>query len=348
LADPRLGRTIVRSKRSTTVKNTADYKLDDAFELYYNVKKSEGMRDRTLADYRTHWRYFREWLDPLYPKVTLRQVTQTIMRQFVVYMTDGHTKYDGVLNRVIEGARLSPTTVGIRMKTLKTMFNFWSKESMIDINPMKNIRPPKQDEDGIETFTDDQLRLLFAAPDIKTFAGMRDRTLMMLLADGGYRINEALRLTTEHLDMKTRCFHLPASMNKNRRPRIVPVSPEVLRELIELISENKMYFDTENLFVSNYGGQLTSDQFRHRLKYHAINAGINGKVRVSPHTFRHYFCKMYLLNGGDLFTLQRIVAHEDITTTRKYVQMGDENIRKQHEKFSPITQLNITRLKKRK
>ncbi|UYZ12194.1 tyrosine-type recombinase/integrase [Brevibacillus sp. WF146] len=338
--DKRTGRKLIRGQRSTTVNERVSYGLDDAFELFYNVKKAEGMRERTLADYKAHWRYFRAWVDDNYPGVKINDITPSIAREYYIYMADGRTKYEGVEGREIEGQALSPTTVAIRLRTLRTMFNFWARERMIDINPVANLKPPKEDEDEIEAFTDDQLRLLLAAPDTRTFAGFRDKTLMMLLADTGLRINEALALTAEHIDVKARCIHLPAAMNKNRKPRIVPVSHEVLRLLFELMTENKTFFpDAEHIFLTAYGEPLTGDTVRKRLTRYGKQAGIDGQVRVSPHTFRHYFCKTYLLNGGDLFTLQRIVGHADISTTRKYVQMDDENIRAQHAQFSPIMRL---------
>lgn len=346
--DPRAGRRTVRGKRSTTVKQTDDYSLDDAFELFYNVKQAERMRDRTLSDYRTHWRYFRAWIDEAHPGITLREVTKEIIRQYVIYMSSKRTKYSGIENREVKDAKLSPTTVAIRLRTLRTMFGFWASERMIDENPAQDIQPPKEDDDEIEAFTDEQLRLLLAQPDPRTFAGFRDKTLMLLLADGGYRINEALQLREEHIVVKSRYINLPASMNKNRKPRIVPVSLEVMRALFELINENKTYFDTDYIFVTNYGEPLRADVVRHRLRRYGKMAGISEQVRVSPHTFRHYFCKTYLLNGGDIFTLQRIVGHENISTTRKYVQMDDENIRQQHAQFSPITRLGMSRVNNRR
>lgn len=345
--DPRSGKRIVSGKRTITVKQTLDYDLDNAFDLFYNVKKAERMRNRTLSDYKTHWRYFREWLDKSYNEVVLRDITQTILREYVIYMSNERTKYEGVENRVIVGKSLSPTTVAIRLRTLKTMFNFWITEGLIEVNPAKNLKPPVEDEDEIEAFTDGQLRLLLATPNERTYAGFRDKVLMTLLADTGLRINEALNLESSLFDFKARCIYLPASMNKNRKVRIVPVSIEVIRMILELISENKTYFQSEHIFLSNYGEPLKDDHFRKRLRDYGIKSGIHGQVRVSPHTFRHYFCKTYLLNGGDIFTLQRIVAHKDIATTRKYVQMGDDDIKQQHTQFSPIHRLGKQKLIKR-
>lgn len=344
--DPRKGRKLVKHKRMTTVVERASYELDDAFQLFYNVKRASGMRERTLADYKAHWRYFREWVDENHSGIKLDEITSSIAWKYYIYMANGRTKYEGVEGRELVGQALSPTTVAIRLRTLRTMFNFWSSERMIDVNPLANLKPPKEDEEEIQAFTDDQVRQLLETPDTRSFAGFRDKVLMLLLADSGLRIQEALSLKLEHLDVKSRCIHLSAAMNKNRKPRVVPISVEVIRSLLELITENKAFFGhADYIFLSAYGDKLTADTVRKRFTRYGALAGISDSVRVSPHTFRHYFCKMYLLNGGDLFSLQRIVGHADISTTRKYVQMDDENIKVQHAQYSPMMRLRAGKRK---
>lgn len=349
--DQRKGKKIATDAKRKTIAR-ADYDLKGAFLLFYNVRRSENARPRTLKDYETHWRYFTEWLAEKYGDdyegIMIADITQAIVREYIFYMSAERTKYGNVDNRRIEGAGLSPTTVSIRMRTLRTMFRFWAQEGVIDTNPAVNLKPPKQDQDEIDTFTDEQMRLLLSAPDVTTFVGLRDRALVLALADGGFRIGEATGLTEDMFDFKLRCVHLPASMNKNRKPRLVPLSAEVLRTVMELIAENHAFFGGEvtHVFLNNYGTPLKADHVRHRLKYYAKKVGISG-VKVAPHNLRHYFCKNYLLNGGDIFTLQRIVSHANIETTRKYVKMDDDNVRQQHEKASPLAKLGVTRAGRR-
>lgn len=350
--DQRKGKRIATNAKRAVKAQTPEYDLGSALKLFYNVRRTEGARPRTLKDYEVHWRYFTDWLAEKFGEASaemkISDITQAIVRDYIYYMTAERTKYGNVDNRRVEGAGLSPTTVSIRLRTLRTMFRFWAQEGVIETNPAANVKPPKQDQEDIDTFTDEQMRLLLAAPDVTTFVGLRDKTLFMALADGGFRINEAMGLTEEMFDFKLRCVHLLASMNKNRKPRMVPLSADVLRLIMELIAENRAFFGGEDthIFLNNYGTPLKADHVRHRLRYYAKKAGITG-VKVAPHNLRHYFCKNYLLNGGDIFTLQRIVAHSNIETTRKYVKMDDNNVRNQHEKASPLTNLGIARAGRR-
>jgi integrase/recombinase XerD len=69
-------------------------------------------------------------------------------------------------------------------------------------------------------------------------------------------------------------------------------------------------------------------------------AGIKN-VRVSPHTFRHTFAKIWILNGGDTFSLQKILGHTTMDMVRNYVNLVSEDIQIQHRKFSPMDRLGI-------
>ena len=58
--------------------------------------------------------------------------------------------------------------------------------------------------------------------------------------------------------------------------------------------------------------------------------------RSSAHTFRHTFAKNFLLNGCDIYSLQRILGHEDITTTQIYLEFNNNELRIQNDKFNPL------------
>lgn len=348
-ADPRKGRRIVKGKTRNPIDVPGEnlVTLDHAFQIFYTSKKAEGMRERTLEEYVVNWRYFREWLDQYDPEIQfIQQIGPEHIRCYVHYMTH-KPKYSEVPCRKQTGETLSPYTVALRLRVLRTMFNFLHRENIIENNPVSNVKQPRFDHKEKETLTEEQMERLLAIPDTSTYAGFRDRTLMMLLADGGFRIHEALRLKAENIDPQTRCVHLPGWMNKNRKPRMVPISVNVLREVLRLIDENQRYFNSDFIFLSNYGEPLKADHFRKRLKLYAKAAGIPSEI-ISPHRFRSFFCRQFLVNGGDLFTLQRIVAHASIETTRRYVSMNDEIIRQQHEHYSPIARMGLSRINKRR
>lgn len=201
----------------------------------------------------------------------------------------------------------------------------------------------KVDEDNFQPLTDNEINKILSIPDKEQYAQFRDLVMMYLMLDTGMRISEVCELEIAEIDFKTRDIILPASKNKNRKPRLLPLSNQVVKLLLELVIENKAHFDTSYVILSNIGTKYNPNSFRKRLDIYREKAGIN--KRVSPHLFRHMFCTNFILNGGDIFTLQRIVGHADISTTRKYIQLDNEEIRNQHSLYSPLTR--ITKRKKR-
>lgn len=340
--DPRKGKKrATAALRTRTDAATGTISLDLAFDLFLSAKMAENIRERTLADYRSYWRYFMEWLSDAYPDVsTVGQLTTSIIRDYVAYMQHDHRRYGTDPYRKKDDRKLSPSTVKSRLRAIQTMCAFWFAEGLTEDNPAEKIKAPRMDLPDRQGLTDEQVAAILKAPDKDTFVGLRDRTLILLLVDCGLRISEALRLQTQHFDFRARCIRLPAELNKNRKPRIIPLSAAVVREIIRLVEETQYYFNTEYIFVSDYGDPLKADHFRKRLKNYAKMAGIDTtRVQVSPHRFRDYFITNYLLNGGDLFTLQRIVAHADVKTTQGYVKLNETAIRDSHAQFSPISRV---------
>ena len=158
-----------------------------------------------------------------------------------------------------------------------------------------------------------------------------------MLLDTGLRINEAMSLTAEQIDFQQNTLLVPSDIAKNRKYREIPISREISKRLRQLLDETVQYFgEGYQLFMNAYGEPFTADAFRRRLNRLKVKLDI---PKLHPHMFRHTFARNYILNGGDLFTLQKILDHADIHTTRKYIQMDSEHLRQQHNKFSPIRRI---------
>ena len=193
--------------------------------------------------------------------------------------------------------------------------------------------------------SDEEIDSILASYNDKLFAQWRDRTLVLLLLDTGLRINEALSLTAEQIDFKQNTLLVSSNIAKSRKYREIPLSREISKRLKQLLNETEQYFgDGCQLFMNAYGDPFTADAFRRRLNRLKVKLNI---PKLHPHMFRHTFARNYILNGGDLFTLQKILDHAEIQSTRKYIQMDSEHIRQQHNKFSPVRRL-FNRKKSRK
>ncbi|MBP1080781.1 tyrosine-type recombinase/integrase [Bacillus capparidis] len=312
------------------------YTLDEALEAFIKAKEAEGVRPRTIHDYRKHIQYLKMFLKECnYDISDINELTAKVIREYIIYMKQTKMAYKGIENREKEVAGLSVNTINIRLRTLKTMCNFWFREQIIGTNPISNIKQVKDDEHTeVQGLNDEELNKLLGYFNTREYAQWRDKVLILLLLDTGMRINEAVNLKLVHIDFKLLTIHIPSEISKNRKGRDVPITREVAKLLQELHNETSNYFhECDYVFYNAYGEVFTAEAFRRRLN--RIKKRIGFK-KLHPHMFRHTFCRNFILNGGDIFTLQKIVDHADIKTTRNYLQMEKEHINQQHNKYSPV------------
>jgi len=345
-AEKRRGKRVIGERRTGTISQTPmmvkeAYTIEEAFNLFLRVKEAENVKPRTRKEYDVQYRYFTEWFDGYAPNVTcIQEITTSMIRDYIHYLAYERTKYEGNPYKKDEYKQekgLSPYTVNIRIRFLKSWFNVLVKERILPSSPMQTIKLMKVDEDTKEPLTEEEVRLLLKQPNQRLYAQYRDYVMMTLFIDSGMRVNEVCALDVDDIDFKSRYIHLPATKNKNRKTRIIPLSSETIRLILELINETKQYFDTNAVFVSNFGERLTIDAIRSSLYKYAKKAGI--KKTVSPHSFRRFYAKQCSLNGMDIFTLQRTLGHADISTTRKYIQLEKEDLIRQHNLYSPLQRI---------
>jgi integrase/recombinase XerD len=329
-------------RRAIVSEDIQQMELQPAFSYFISAKLAEGIRERTKVDYSNTWRYLTDWFrEQNYDIKNVSDITPQMCRAYFHYITVEAPRYKGhIYIQNDQGIGLSSATINMRIRSLKVAFNFWLRENFIARSPMDNIRCQKTDIDKIESFTNDQIDSLLGACDKRSYVGFRDFVFQVVLLDSAMRINEALSLTRESVDLKSRCIELEAKFNKNRKSRVVPLSVETVKLLKELIEENLTHFPkTDKIFLSCYGEELSDRQANKRLTYYGQITGVGEKIRVSAHTYRHTAARNYVLNGGDPYTLMRLLGHSSLHMTRRYIQMTDEDLKTQHDQFSPISRI---------
>ncbi|WP_256762425.1 tyrosine-type recombinase/integrase [Cohnella sp. WQ 127256] len=327
-------------ERLTSVVVSMHHSLDYYFNVFLRAKQTEGLKPRTLNDHKSHYRYLQRWLIERYSTLKLDELTADHVRQYVQHMLSEQHLYAShpTLQNHNTAKGLSPATVNIRTRTLKCFLRFLHTEGYLSTDLASRVKLKKVKEDTIGAFTMEQVLQLLSAPSQREYVGFRDYVLLTLLLDTGLRINEALSLNIDDLNIVNKTITVRATVAKNGTSRVVPVTKRTVELLAALIQENQKQFGKRypsTLFLLNSGKPLTYNQAYERIRLHDDKAGITG-VRVSPHTFRHTFAKLYIKNGGDLFTLQKILGHHDISMVRKYVQMSQRDLQEQHEQSSPL------------
>jgi site-specific recombinase XerD len=112
--------------------------------------------------------------------------------------------------------------------------------------------------------------------------------------------------------------------------REVPISDETRNLLLQLAAAS-----TDDHVFHGHKGPITRHLIYEIVRRHMQRVGIK-RPKMGPHRLRHAFGKNYLVDGGDLRSLQEILGHADIKTTEKYASLNLTDIIKKHRKFSPL------------
>jgi integrase/recombinase XerD len=222
---------------------------------------------------------------------------------------------------------------------VSAFFNYLERQKPLVPNPMRQVPKPKVGEYLIRPFSEEQVRRLLEQPDVETFIGLRDRTLMCFLLDTGCRVSESLALTFDDFDCERR---LARVFGKGRKERLVPFGCSTLAWLNAYLERRRESMRTSFVFVNQYGERLTRTAVTHRIATYGRRADLRG-VRVSPHTFRHTFGVNWLVGEGeykgDALSLQQILGHSSPTMTQRYVYLAGQDLRHLHDRLSPADRL---------
>lgn len=330
-----MGRTLVSFKKKPEVRpmvvtdreKQTDVTLKDFMDLhpkFIEQKTLEGLASRTLRDHEKHMGYFKKYLEEDERSKLDRYVETDIFRGYLAYM--------------VHQTELKPCTINIRLRTLKCYLKWLYDEGYIEFNYSKKLKLVKVPEDTIKPLSDSNVRKMLNAPDRNTYSGYRDFCLMVLMLDCGIRINEAVNLTLNDLDLKARVISVQPETAKTRVFRQLPISHKTcnfLKELVTIAEDNNSTY----IFGSLYGGKVSSQNIIASFEKYGKKAGI--KVRCTPHVFRHTFATNFIKAGGDMFTLQKILGHSTLVMCRKYIQLENSDLVRKHSQVSLLNKYLI-------
>ena len=157
--------------------------------------------------------------------------------------------------------------------------------------------------------------------------------MLELIYGTGLRVSELVNLTLNNIDF-TNC--IIRIVGKGNKERIIPLG-EYSMYYLNLYMERRNSLLKKNicdaLFLNNHGKKITRQGFFKILKGLLKEKGLD--IDASPHTLRHSFATHLLNSGADLRSIQEMLGHSDISTTRIYTHVGDSKIRNDYKEYHP-------------
>ena len=136
-------------------------------------------------------------------------------------------------------------------------------------------------------------------------------------------------------------------MGKGGKERLIPFGRTVQRLLWRYISQHRpepLNPRCSVVFLSRDGRPLSRNHVKNRMSKYGRRSGLQG-VRCSPHTLRHTAAVTFLRNGGDVFSLQRLLGHTTLEMTRHYCEIADVDVKRAHQTASPVDNMELTNRK---
>ncbi len=211
--------------------------------------------------------------------------------------------------------RLSASTVNQRLAALKGLARFHGRD--LRVRGMKKVLPPVEPLNGRE------LGRLLAAVEGETWQAKRDVAILNLMARAGLRVSEVVALCLDDVRLNRRKGHVTVRASKGLKERTVPL-PKAARDALRAYLDARPSWACKVLFVSRTGRPLTPRDVQRLVEKAARRAGLSR--RVTPHTLRHTYATRALRQGVDLATLARLLGHESLTTTARYLHPDEARV----------------------
>ena len=185
---------------------------------------------------------------------------------------------------------------------------------------------------------DDTVRkLLSACPD--TFEGKRNRALVMLLADSGLRISEALRLRVEDVRFGERTLSVRGG--KGGKDGVGFMGAETAQGLRGWLSARRRAAPEDYVFCDRSGRSLSRTYGTHIIHRLSVRAGLSRKV--GPHQLRHYAATSILKQTGDLELVRQVLRHETLAMSLRYAHLAKPDVSRKFRRASPLDNLRAGR-----
>ena len=254
---------------------------------------------RTIRGYRNNLNLFLRFCTE-HEIAAIENVTLATVKQFTRAMTASKKK-GTYINGILKG--------------VKSFLQYCYEEGYGAFNTKCCFPWCKEERAVITAFTPQQVKTMFQNCRGSDFKAIRDRTILTMLIDTGIRCLElcSIRPSDIHEDYII-------IRGKNHKQRVVPITPILRKNMVKYEAVKESYFRCKNTddtyFLSFHGRALTVSAVEVLMKKYG--SGIEG-IRVSPHTCRHFFAQQQIKMGTDLYTISRLLGHENIQITQTYL-----------------------------
>ena len=225
------------------------------------------------------------------------------------------------------------TTIAHNLTVIKNFHAYLLREHIVLKDVALLIERPKLRKSLPRTLSISDIDKLLDI-ELDSIFDYRNKAMLELMYGTGLRVSEIVNLSVNDIDLTNCVIRI---MGKGSKERIVPLGEYSIYYLNlyldrrrEMLKDNK---PCDKLFLNNHGLGMTRQGFFKNLKQLLVSKGLNPDV--SPHTLRHSFATHLLNHGADLRSIQEMLGHSDIATTKIYTHVSDDKVIADYNMYHP-------------
>lgn len=288
-------------------------KVQVAKENFINYCEYEkGLSANTLKSYNYEINLYQTYLEDKLSIIDIEKVSKENIESYLKYC---YSKNE------------DSKTISHKITTIYNFHNYLLREKVIKDNQAEFIDRPKLAKHLPYTLTVKEIDKLLDIALVTVF-DYRDKAMLELMYGTGLRVSELVSLTVYDVDFYNAFLRIKG---KGSKERIVPINNASLKYL-------KLYLDrrclllkkktSDELFLNARGEGISRQGFFKNLKKILAKKGM--PTNISPHSLRHSFATHLIENGADLRSVQTMLGHSDITTTKIYTHISNEKVTKDY------------------
>jgi site-specific recombinase XerD len=303
---------------------------DQIIDAFLFARQASGIAKSTHALYVSRLSIYRNFhIECGLPCRSPIDCSPQCIQQFFVYLSNNNRR------RV---------TIFAYYRELRTFFRWLREIGLRKDNPMDKVTPPRPENPLPKTVTEEHFAAVMKQLDISKPSDIKWATIFTLLFDTGARANEILSLRIGDVDLRNRLLRIKGKGNKERIIPFGRTAATLLAKHLSLLAAKMKLTDEDYLFPTANRTKISIHNLHRKWKTLQKRAG----VRPLPvHGLRHGFARMWLISGGDAFSLQLILGHSSPEITRRYVTLWASDLQQKYAQHSPVDRLTLVKIKER-
>lgn len=315
--------------------------LSELASRYNHSNLADGKSPKTVKWYDEILRLFCMYVKAKPQSEDISLFNIDLVRDYILYLRH-KPKFQGHPYTPEQGQLLSPKTVQCHVRALKAFSSWLYVEGHTKDNKLKNLKLPKAPTKVIQPLTPEEIKKVVVRIKRSSSTGWRNYAILVTLLDTGLRVSEIAGIPLGQVNFEGGYITV---MGKGAKERIVPIGKFVQMRLLQYCEGVRPKLgnnDCDSLFLSCRGKPITTNTIKLIFSRLAKSSGID---RLHAHLCRHTFAINYLLNGGDIFSLQEILGHTTLEMVRHYLRFTSSQITARQHEYSPMDRLYIRRKK---